>query len=486
MPVLVTRLPIQLTPDPSRVITRFFNPGDLKRSRDIIDRVLTFPEHEIEDRLAELERTFGANHPQLHDVFEEHFQQIRAAIPVDSRLSQAQKLFIGACFTMEYAIESVALFNPSIVPALIQEGAPPGGIRFLMSLRAIGEGHLSSIVFRTGVVDAAGEVQLDPPGAYSQTLKATLCDEFRKSTYRRDLRALGVSEEQYQPILDRLGDRFTRDQLSQAIDSERQGRESSGLLESTTDSLISLTRVNYQLHLSHAPVGSQAEIVIFPFSDIERHGIEDLRMVRFTEDDGTPIDYGTFTAFNGERVFPQLMEFLGECTISISLITGECAKNKGMALFPRRIRGKYAMISRIDNENLHYMESDDILVWDQARVIEAPKFLWQVMQIGNCGSPIETEAGWLLLTHGVGPMRRYCIGATLLDLDDPCRVIGQTREPLIMPTDEERTGYVPNVVYSCGALLHRRTLIVPYALSDLSTTMARIDLDELLHLLGES
>jgi predicted GH43/DUF377 family glycosyl hydrolase len=485
MSPLVTRLPLRLTPDSSRVITRFFNPGDLKRSREIVERVLIFPEHDIEERLAELEQTFGPNHPDLHEVFAENFQHIQAAIPVDSRLSQAQQLLIGACFTMEYAIESVALFNPSIVPALVQQGVPPGGIRFLMSLRAIGEGHLSSIVFRTGTIDAAGDVQLDVAGTYSQTLKATLPDRFRKSIYRRNLAALGVSETQFQPILNQLGDDFTRDQLSLAIDAERQGRESSGFMESTADTLISLTRVNYQLHLSHAPVGAQAEIVIFPFSDIERHGIEDLRLVRFAEDDGAVIDYGTFTAFNGERVFPQLLEFRGECTINISLITGECAKNKGMALFPRRIRGKYAMISRIDNENLYYMESDDILVWDQARVIEAPKFLWQVMQIGNCGSPIETEAGWLLLTHGVGPMRRYCIGATLLDLDDPCRVIGQTREPLIMPTDEERTGYVPNVVYSCGALLHNRMLIVPYALSDLSTSMARVDIDELLHSLVE-
>ena len=283
------------------MITRFFNPGDLKRSRDIIERVLTFPEHEIQERLAELERTFGPNHPDLQQVFAENFQQIQAAIPVDSRLSQAQQLLIGACFTMEYAIESVALFNPSIVPAFVQEGVPPGGIRFLMSLRAIGEGHLSSIVFRTGVIDAAGEVQLDVAGAYSKTLKATLPDEFRKSIYRRNLAALGVSEKQFKPILDQLGDHFTRDQLSQAIDAERQARESSGFMESTADTLISLTRVNYQLHLSHAPVGSQAEIVIFPFSDIERHGIEDLRLVRFTEDDGSVIDYGTFTAFNGER-----------------------------------------------------------------------------------------------------------------------------------------------------------------------------------------
>ena len=485
MASLITRLPLRLTPDSSRVITRFFSPGDVKRSRDIIDRILAFPEEEIAGHLTELERTFGNNHPDLHDVFEEHYHEIRNVVSVASGLSDARKLFIGACFTMEYAIEAVALFNPSIVPAMIQEGVPAGGIRFLMSLRATGEGHLSSIVFRTGTIDAAGNVELDAPGAYAQQLKATLPNEFRKSSFRRDLDAMGVPEQEYQPILDLLGDSFSRDQLSQAIDEEHRGRKSSGQGESARDSLISVTRVNYQLHLSHAPVGSQAEIVIFPFSDIERHGIEDLRMVRFTEDDGATTDYGTFTAFDGDRIFPQLMEFRGESTINISLITGDCARNKGMALFPRRIHGKYAMISRIDNENLYYMESDDILVWDQARVIESPKYLWQIIQIGNCGSPIETEAGWLLLTHGVGPMRRYCIGATLLDLDDPCRVIGVTREPLIVPSDEGRSGYVPNVVYSCGALLHNRMLVVPYALSDLSTSFARIDLDELLSSLAD-
>ena len=368
-----------------------------------------------------------------------------------------------------------------------------GGYSIPVEPAPIGEGHLSSIVFRTGVVDATGEVELDAPGAYSQWLKATVPNLFRKSIYRRNLRALGVSEGPCRPILDRLGDHFTRDQLSQAIDAERTAQVSSGFLESIADALISLTRVNYQLQMTHASVGALAEIVIFPFShivifpfsDIERHGIEDLRMVRFTDDDGSTVDYGTFTAFNGERVFPQLMEFRRENTIDISLLTGECAKNKGMALFPRRIRGKYAMISRIDNESLFFMESDDILVWDQARIIEEPKFLWQVMQIGNCGSPIETEAGWLLLTHGVGPMRRYCIGASLLDLHDPCRVIGQTREPLIVPTDEERWGYVPNVVYSCGALLHNRMLIIPFSLSDLKTSVARIDLDDLLRSMVE-
>jgi predicted GH43/DUF377 family glycosyl hydrolase len=221
--------------------------------------------------------------------------------------------------------------------------------------------------------------------------------------------------------------------------------------------------------------------VIFPFSDIERHGIEDLRLVNFRDEDGSQRYYGTFTAYNGVRVFPQLLEYRGGRTIDVRLITGECAQNKGMALFPRRIHGKYAMISRLDNENLYYMESDDVAVWDEARLLQVPEYPWQVIQIGNCGSPLETEQGWLLMTHGVGPMRQYCIGATLLDRDDPTRIVGQTREPLLMPPEEGRgSGYVPNVVYSCGAMIHRRKLIVPYAISDLTTSAVRIDLDELL------
>jgi predicted GH43/DUF377 family glycosyl hydrolase len=480
MPVSVHRLPIKLEPDPTRVITRYFCPGDLKRAREIIERVLTFPTEEIDKSLAALEQSFSASHPDLSEIFQEHFQQVHAAIPVDSKLTQTQRSFIGACFTMEYAIESVALFNPSIVPALIQEGVPAGGIRFVMSLRAIGEGHLSSIVFRTGVIDAAGDIRLEAPPASTKALKAILADHFHKSIFERDLAALGIAEEQFRPILEPLPALFTREQLSQAIEAVRQNQETSGFLEATADSLIALTRVNYQLRLEQLLINSQSEIVIFPFSDIERHGIEDLRMVRFTEDDGSHISYGTFTAFNGERIFPQLMEFRGKNMIEISLITGDSARNKGMALFPRRVHGKYAMISRIDNENLYFMESDDIRYWDRANQIQAPKYPWQVIQIGNCGSPLETEAGWLLLTHGVGPMRQYCIGAMLLDHDDPCRVIGQTREPLIVPVDQERSGYVPNVVYSCGALLHNRKLIIPYALSDTSTTAARIDLDELL------
>jgi predicted GH43/DUF377 family glycosyl hydrolase len=254
-----------------------------------------------------------------------------------------------------------------------------------------------------------------------------------------------------------------------------------GSCEQAADGLIVASQVNYQLQVRNPPFMQEAEIVILPFWDIERHGIEDLRLVNFTEEDGSRVYFGTFTAYDGVSAFPQLLEFRGGSTIDIRLITGRCAQNKGMALFPRRIRGGYAMISRIDNENLYYMESDDIGVWDEAHQRQAPKYPWQVVQIGNCGSPLETEAGWLLMTLGVGPMRQYCIGATLLDRDDPCRVIGQTREPLLMPTEEERSsGYVPNVVYSCEAMIHNRKLILPYATSDLSKGAARVDLDVLL------
>jgi predicted GH43/DUF377 family glycosyl hydrolase len=481
MPVPVTRLPLRLDPDPNRVITRLFWPGDSNRVRDIVARSLSFSEDEIETRTSEITRSFRAKHPDLLEILAEHFDQVRALIPIESTLSEARRIWIGACFTMEYALESVALFNPSIVPALVQDGVPPGEVRFLMSLRATGEGHVSSIVFRTGVIDAGGDLRFDAPGTYSRPLKATVPNRFRKSVFERNLAAVGAQSEHFRLILDRLGDEFTREQLSESITAVRQERQASGFLEETADLLISLTRVNHQLHLPSAPpVFREVEIVVFPFSDLERHGIEDLRLVQFTDLDGSRVHYGTFTAYDGGRVFAQLLEYQGGATIDVSLITGACAKNKGMALFPRRVHGRYAMISRIDNENLYYMESDDVLHWDEAQEIQMPKYPWQVIQIGNCGSPIETERGWLLITHGVGPMRQYCIGATLLDRDNPCQVIGQTAEPLLRPCDDERWGYVPNVVYTCGAMLHGQNLIIPYAISDLSTSVAKVDLNELL------
>ena len=274
-----------------------------------------------------------------------------------------------------------------------------------------------------------------------------------------------------------LGDRFTRAELSDAIDSVRNKAPVSGTSEESIDTMLSLTRANYQLDAT--PGTDISEVVIFPFSDNERHGIADMRLVRFTDDDGSSQFYGTYTAYNGSRIFPQLLSFRLDGKLAIHMLSGNSAKNKGMALFPRKIDGKYTMVARLDNEKLYYMQSDDVLFWDRAQLLQAPKFPWEVFQIGNCGSPIETDSGWLLLTHGVGPMRQYCVGATL-DHDDPSRIIGQTSEPLLVPTGQERFGYVPNVVYSCGGMIHAGLLVLPYAMSDLATSIAVINVDELL------
>jgi predicted GH43/DUF377 family glycosyl hydrolase len=474
----IERLPLHLVADPRRVITRFFSPGDVNRIRGILTRALAIPETEVAATFQKLLETFQSVHRDIRAVFDEHYKLVKQYLPESGPISEDRSSLIGACFTMEYALESVALFNPSMVPALKQDGEQAGGTRFLMSLRATGEGHLSSIVFRRGTIDGKGNVAIDPPDRYSRQLKAKVPGVFDKARFQRDLLFVHSMNKHLERILSLLNDRFTLEDLAAAIQIARPADDSLATFEEAADTLISLTRVNHQLEMPEE--GLTSELVIFPFSDIERHGVEDLRLVRFTEDNGSQCLYGTYTAYNGLRVFPQLLEYRGGPTIEVSLITGRGAQNKGMALFPRRINGQYAMVSRVDNENLYYMESPDVRLWDEARLLQCPKFPWEIIQIGNCGSPLETEAGWLLLTHGVGPMRQYCIGASLLDLHEPWRVIGQSREPLLIPSDDERAGYVPNVVYSCGAMIHDGMLFLPYGMSDLSTGMVKIPVGEIL------
>ena len=478
MAVNVTRLPIRLVPDPRRVITRLFMPGEDNRIRSIVERLCTLSTADVEAMLDQVERSFQPLHPDIDDVFRKHFEVIQVRLPISIPANDRLRRLIGACFTMEYSIESAALFNPSMVPALDQSGVPVGSVRFVMSLRATGEGHLSSIVFRRGVVDSAGRVSVDPPAQYSRTLSPILPSNFEKDDFIRELQALGAWNNYTEATMALLSDRFTRIELSEAIDNRRAGSAVRGKAEESVDNLLSLTRAEYEL----APLPNEdiSELVIFPFSDNERHGVEDMRLVRFTADDGSCEYYGTYTAFNGFRIFPQLLHYRQSGNIKVHMLTGASAKNKGMALFPRKVQGKYAMVARLDNENLYFMESDDVTDWDTARILQKPRFPWEVIQIGKCGSPLETEAGWLLLTHGVGPMRQYCIGATLLDIENPCRVIGQTAVPLLMPAGEERFGYVPNVVYSCGGMIHAGNLILPYAMSDVATSIALVNLDELL------
>jgi predicted GH43/DUF377 family glycosyl hydrolase len=477
MTVEVKRLPIQLERDSSRVITRFFSVGDEQRVRGILARLLTIPEETVVALLTRLEDDYRPLHADIDDTFREHYAAVKQHITKQNAVSDARQRFIGACFTMEYAIEAAALFNPSMVRAIDQSNVPPGSVRFLMSLRATGEGHVSSIVFRRGLIDADGAITVNPPGRYSRPARPMTPDHFDKQDFVRQLRALDARTSHTQAIVDRLGEQFTRADLSAAVDDLRKQSTVTGELEASNDALLALTQANYEIPLASDIDISEA--VIFPYSENERRGIEDLRLVRFT-DDGSDRLYGTYTAYDGFHMFPQLLDYAVGENVEIHLLTGRSAKNKGMALFPRKVRGHYAMIARLDNENLYYMESDDVYVWDEAQLLCAPKFPWEVIQIGNCGSPIETEAGWLLLTHGVGPMRQYCIGAILLDRDDPSQVIGQTTEPLLVPTGNERIGYVPNVVYSCGGMIHAGKLILPYAMSDLATSIAVIDLQELL------
>ncbi len=478
MTVQAKHLPIQLEPDASRVIPRFFAVGEEQRIRAILGRILAMPEEIIATLLSKLEDNFRPIHANIDDIFREHYVAVKPHLPNQSAVSEVRQRFIGACFTMEYAIESAALFNPSMVQAIDQSNVPPGSVRFLMSLRATGEGHLSSIVFRRGLIDSGGSVSVDPPGRSSQPLRATTPSHFERDDFVQQLQAFNAWTPHAQATLSRLGDRFSQAEFSESIEELRKESTVTGEMEESNDALLALAQANYQIPV---PPGTDiSDVVIFPYSENERRGIEDLRLVHYRDDDGSVRYYGTYTAYNGFRTFPHLLEYPVDQNVDIHLLSGRCAENKGMALFPRTIRGRYAMIGRLDNENLYYMESDDVHVWDEARLLYTPKFPWEVIQIGNCGSPLETEAGWLLLTHGVGPMRQYCIGAILLDRNNPSRVIGQTSEPLLVPTGSERFGYVPNVVYSCGGMLHAGKLILPYAMSDLATSIAVIDLQELL------
>lgn len=476
--VKIERVSEQLDPDPRRVIPRFFGPGDEKRLRGIIGRIRALDRSEATNLLGGIKRNFQKKHPDLAAIAKSNYDAVKNLIPDDHDLDEERRLLIGAYFTMEYAIESAALFNPSMVPAIAQDAAADGSTRFLMSLRATGEGHISSVVFRRGVVDHHNQIHIEPVSQYSCQLEVVENRQFEKKIYRKKLIEIGAFGSSTDEVLNRLGETFNFAELNSAIDAVRESRDSALSFCETADKMIALTRANYDLHMPE--LDDPSEFVIFPNSDAESHGIEDMRMVQFRCDDGGIRYYGVYTAYDGSNILPQLLETTGFHTIKIRTLDGRYALNKGMALFPRKVNGQYLMLGRLDNENLFLLKSDDVLFWNEAELLMKPKFAWEIIQIGNCGSPIETEAGWLVLTHGVGPMRQYSIGVVLLDRDDPSRVIGRFPEPLLVPTEDERVGYVPNVVYSCGGLIHNDKLVIPYAISDRSTTFALVSLPELL------
>jgi predicted GH43/DUF377 family glycosyl hydrolase len=423
----MNHLPIMLRPDPARTVVRPFMPGDpsafadesMPRSKRIIDRVMALSPAAVAGERQRIMESLDERHRDVDAMLMRRFAEVidmcggSCIDPATVRSDQA--LLIGAYFCNEYSFEAAALFNPSMIIHPDQSDVPDGSVRFIMALRAIGEGHVSSVTFRTGLIGAEGDVSVDAP---SPTAVAPVIQ-------RDEGDGLGVRL--------RCGGSFTL-----------------------------------------------SETVLFPMTPSQRQGIEDLRLVQFVEDDGSERFYGTYTAFSGASARSELLDTETFHEFDMRPLRGDAAGGKGMALFPRRIGGRYAMLSRHDNENVWLLQSDDLETWNGGSVILAPRYPWEFVQMGNCGSPIEINEGWLVLTHGVGVVRNYCIGACLLDKDDPSKVLARTPRPLLEPAQDERNGYVPNVVYSCGGLVRGRTLFLPYGVADDFATIATGDLSDIL------
>jgi len=476
----VSRTPPILEPDQSRVLLRPFSPGGPERVGRIVSRIMSLPEGQVGPLLEEISTEFSQRHQQIHNLFLERFEQVRETLPADGDLSEQRRLLIGSYFLAEYSLESAALFNPSIVPHPDQTGLPTGALRFILSLRATGEGHVSSITFRTGIIHPDQRIEVFTPADFLTEPRQIPNPVYEKGLFARKLSELGLTGEFTRRVMNKLGETFALEELRASLQAE-QFRLPDGMAQedqSAAQGIWMVARSNYEVQFQ--PEQELSERILFPATPSQRNGIEDARFVRFQNDDGTHVYYATFTAFDGKLVVPELVETSYFLRFRFITLNGPAAQNKGMALFPRKINGLYAMLSRQDNENIYLMFSDNVHFWNERQVLLKPAFSWELIQLGNCGSPIETHAGWLVLSHGVGPMRKYCIGAFLLDRDDPGKVIGRLREPLLKPDQNEREGYVPNVVYTCGALLHRDELIIPYGLADHATGFATVPLAEVL------
>ena len=424
----LNRQALYLHPDPARVIVRPFkpateprdlNPTDKTRANHIVDRVLALSSEDAAAQLADVLENFQGRHRNLLAQFEARAGEMEDAFADHAGFNSIQRQLIGAYFLHEYSFEAAALFNPSIVAHPDQSGAPEGGLRFILSLRAVGEGHVSSLTFRAGSIAANGEVVVDPTSRIATS-----------------------------PSI----------QIRRFGGAGNEGNE---------------------VALTFPPFGDISERVIFPITKTHWHGIEDARFVAFN-DDGKRTYYATYTAYSGDAIRSELLETTDFVDFRLLPLSGTAAQNKGMALFPRKINGKFAMIARQDNENLYLVYSDDLYSWNGGTAILKPEFPWEFVQIGNCGSPIELDEGWLLLTHGVGPVRKYSIGAVLLDKNDPSKVLARSRAPLVRPEPSEREGYVPNVVYTCGALRHNGRIVLPYAVSDTFSNFATLNIPTLM------
>lgn len=470
---------VTLRPNSARVLIRPFIPSDPARIVNVIGRALALSEEQTAAQLTALSDDFAARHVDLSSFWARHFQKVEPHVFTGRPLSEARRLYIGALFSGEYALESAALFNPSIVAHPDQSGLAEHELRFILSLRATGEGHISSIEFRSGVIHADHAVTIDEPSRFVTAPVLNPNPTYRKKNFLHKLMEMGFENEWSAMVMKSLAAHFTLHELELAMKRSPDGdgpltREE----QRTLECVRWLAESNYEVHFD--PSTAVSERIIFPVSSNESNGMEDARFVRFVEDDGSVIYYATYTAYNGRAILPQLLETTDFLDFRARTLNGRAVQNKGMAFFPRKVGGRYAMISRQDDENLFLMFSENPHFWSDPQILRRPRQAWEAVKIGNCGSPIETEAGWLVITHGVGPMRKYCIGALLLDLEDPSKVIAELDEPLLHPEGNEREGYVPNVVYTCGALLHRGQVVLPYGLSDVATKIVNVELESLL------
>ncbi|MBV8252994.1 MAG: response regulator [Chitinophaga sp.] len=486
MSIKVTRKQIVFNGDPRRVITRFFMPSPESRIVSILKKVKDMPVHAATLVLNQTLRDFSGRHRNVSRIFRKHFERARLLLRNPGfdmlQLPEAKQLLLGAYFTSEYSIESAAFFNPSVVEDPDQSGLRAGQKRVVFSFRATGEGHVSSIVFRGGILDEFNNLEVIPT--------ARLVEEADMVVDRKyNLEALVLEVQQKQldiaatrNVISKLNREFDYYELHEAIDKELRHAPLPEDEKRILGKVRSLSDTSYEITFS-LDTGI-SDRVIFPITPDERNGIEDARFVRFTGDDGLVSYYATYTAYNGKDIMPRLIQTRDFYKFNIIPIHGKNVHNKGIALFPHKIRGKYAMLARMDGVNNYVMYSEDMNVWGEDKhLIQEPTYPWEFIQVGNCGSPIATPQGWLVITHGVGTMRRYCLGAMLLDLDHPEKVIGALSEPLMVPSEQEREGYVPNVVYSCGALINGEELVIPYAMSDTCSSYATVNLAELMHLL---
>jgi predicted GH43/DUF377 family glycosyl hydrolase len=480
MSIHVKRTTTVLKPNQTRVLLRPFTPGGPQRIDRIIARIMSLPEEQVRQLLDEVSTEFCQRHHQIREVFLERFEQVRELLETDKGLSEQRRLLIGSYFLAEYSLESAALFNPSIIPHPDQSELPFGALRFILSLRATGEGHISSITFRTGIIHPDHRIEVLTPAGFLTEPRQVPNPLYEKGSFARKLTELGLTREFTRRVMNKLGKSFALEDLRARLQAEQFRLPDRMMQEDQAEAqgIWMLARSNYEVQFQ--PEQDLSERVIFPAIPSQRNGIEDARFVCFQNEDTTHVYYATFTAYDGKIVMPELVETSDFLLFRFISLNGPAAENKGMAIFPRKINGLYAMLSRQDNENIYLMFSDSVHCWNERQVLLKPEFPWELVQLGNCGSPIETDAGWLVLSHGVGPLRKYCIGAFLLDRDDPAKVIGRLHEPLLKPDQNEREGYVPNVVYTCGALLHQGELIIPYGLADHATSFATVPLAEVL------